>query len=226
MAMKWVPVLGLLLGAGLPARADLYWVSYDGQAFPESEGWRRHWGDEHGPYGPGADRSIDDGVFVLDSLRDDQIFDFYEVQGIADPEAGEAFVMQWRLRVDARSDPWDAGIVIARDTSPGHVELNFAPDRVQVYTDGVELAIEPGAFHEYRFESLDMDAFDLFIDGVPVHRGHFETFSLLRSFVNFGDGVQGLRSLSEWDYLAFGVVPEPGSGLLLCLVALTRRTWR
>jgi hypothetical protein len=226
MAMKWASVVGLLLGAGLPARADLYWVSYDGQAFPEYEGWRRNWGDEHGPYGPGADRSVEGRVFVLESLRDDQIYDFYEIQGIHDPQPGEQFIAQWRLLVGAPSDPWDAGVSIARDDPPGYAAFKFAPDRVKVYTDEAELPIEPGVFHEYRFESADMEVFDLYIDGVHVHRGAFETFTLLHSFVHFGDGVQGLRSLSEWDYVAFGVVPEPRSGLLLCLVALTRRTWR
>jgi hypothetical protein len=163
---------------------------------------------------------------VLDSLRDDQIFDYYDVQDMPDPVEGERFVMEWRLRVDAPSDPWDTGVLIARDSSPGYVYFNFAPDRVRVDTDGTELPIEPGMFHEYRFESTDMETFDFYIDGGLAHQGQFETFTLLQSTAGFGDDVQGLGSLSEWDYVDFGVVPEPASAILLSLVALARRTWR
>ena len=88
----------------------------------------------------------------------------------------------------------------------------------------MQFRVEPGVFHAYRFESRDMHKFDFFIDDVVVHHGRFETFTLLRSFVNFGDTVQGLRSLSRWDYMRFGVVvPEPASGALLVLGATAMR---
>jgi hypothetical protein len=227
MAMKWVAVLGLLLGAGLVARADPYWVEYDGLDYPENEGWERSYGDEQGPHHGGAVRTIEDGVLVVDSLRHDQIFDYYEIDRLINPEPGELFVAEWRLRVDEPSDFGDAGVVIARDAPPGKVAVDFGTDGVEVRGAGeIALPVAPGAFHTYRFESTDMVAFDFLVDGQLAYQGRFEDFTLLESFVNFGDGVQGLRSLSEWDYVAFGVVREPASGLMLSLVALARRTWR
>ena len=206
-----------------------YWIAYEGgPGFPEEVGpWRRIFGDEKGPKQGGAERRIEGGVFVLDSLRHRQIFDFYETQGIQDPQGVEQrFVAEWRLRVDPPSDPWDAGIVIARDRSPGHVALDFGVDRVQINTEPVQFRVEPGVFHTYRFESRDMDKFDFFIDDLLVHQGRFETFTLLRSFVNFGDGVQGLRSLSRWDFMRFGVVGEPMSAALLVVGATVLRAKR
>ncbi len=219
MLMFGVCLLGLVAGS---ARGEPYWIAYEGDVFPEEAGWQRHWGDEHGPFGPGAERYIEDGVFVLNSLRHDQIFDFYDVQRSIDPGPGETFVAEWRMRVDEQSDFGDAKVIVARDAPDGHVAFRFGADDVLSENDGVWFAIEPNVFHTYCFTSQDMESFAFYIDGDLVHTGIFEDFSLLDSFVSFGDGVQGRRSLSYWDYFRFGVVPEPGSGLsvLALLVVL------
>jgi hypothetical protein len=122
-----VVLLTLLTCAWLVARAEAepYWVAYEGDALPEEVGWKRHWGDASGPYGPGANRWIEDGVFVLDSLKDDQIFDYYDVQRPIDPAPGELFIAEWRGRVDEPSDPGDAEVVIARDYPAGHVAFHL-----------------------------------------------------------------------------------------------------
>jgi hypothetical protein len=210
MLLFGVCLLGLVAGS---ARGEPYWIAYEGDVFPEEAGWQRHWGDEHGPLGPGAERRIEDGVFVLDSLRHDQIFDFYDVQRSIDPGPGETFVAEWRMRVDEQSDLGDASVGISRDAYPGYVQFYFGDDAVLSVTDGMLFAIEPGVFHTYRFVSPDMLQFEFFIDGMLTHQGAFEDFTLVQSSVGFGDTVQGRRSLSYWDYFCFGVVPEPGSGL-------------
>jgi hypothetical protein len=86
-------------------------------------------------------------------------------------------------------------------------------DSVFIDTEEVEFVIAPGEFHTYRVTSEDMEAYIFSIEGVPIHLGTFED-SLLESFVGFGDGVQGRRSLSRWDYFQFGVVPEPAAPLM------------
>ena len=52
-----------------PASADEYWVSYDGNDFPENEGWIRVFS------AGGAIRTLENGALVLDSLRSLMIVD-------------------------------------------------------------------------------------------------------------------------------------------------------
>ncbi len=206
-----------LLAAG--AHGDPYWVAYEGDAMPEDVGWTRHWGDEFGSHHGGADRRLEDGALVLDSLASDRIYDYYEVDRLIDPGLGERFVAEWRLRVDEPSDDWDAVVVVARDEPAGHVELCLATDGLYIPTEHLTLPVDPGVFHAYRFESNDMQVYDLYLDGALLHEGEFQEISLLQSYVAFGDGAQGARSLSRWDYFRFGAVPEPSACALAAVVA-------
>jgi hypothetical protein len=52
-------VAGVVLGA-VPASASLWWVEYEGDAFPEDQDWTR----VHGSIP--AQRWVDEGVFFLD----------------------------------------------------------------------------------------------------------------------------------------------------------------
>jgi hypothetical protein len=74
--------------------ADEYWVSYQGNDFPENEGWVRTFGDG------GAIRTLKNGALVLDSLRSVSIFDFYDRLRPIDPDPGELFIMRWRLMIE------------------------------------------------------------------------------------------------------------------------------
>ena len=220
MPLACVPAVVACL-AGATNVSTAYFVSYDGSDFPENVGWRRHFGNENGPLQGGAERTIEDGVLVLDGRRNDQIFDFYEIDRLIDPGPGETFVAEWRCRVD-ETDTWpypDPGVVIARDNPPGHIAFEIASNEVYIWArEEPGAPIEPGVYHVYRVESQNMVSFTLAIDGVPVYAGNFDSVSLLHSYVAFGDDVQGLRSLSRWDWFRFGTVPEPGSLCILTFV--------
>lgn len=96
--------LGLLLAVSV-ARGEPYWVSYDGNDFPENEGWTRS------TSAGGAERWIEDGEFVLDGRDDISIGDSYSMRRSIDPESGELFIMRLRLKVDELvSGPWDPDI--------------------------------------------------------------------------------------------------------------------
>ena len=69
----WAALLGTQVAGATP-----FWIAYEGDDYPENQGWERVYGDEHGPNSGGAIRSLADGIFTEDSLHDDQIFDFYE----------------------------------------------------------------------------------------------------------------------------------------------------
>ncbi len=202
-----------------PALGTPHWIAYEGDDFPENEGGRRGGGGETGPHHGGAERSLENGILTLDGLRNDQIWDFCEMQRSIDPGLGESFRAEWRVLVDPRSDYRDVNIVIARDTPPGHVYLELGPASLWLPGDDVEIELEPSAYHEFVFSSEDMGRYHLVIDGAVEYVSSFDSYSILNSFVNFGDGVQGQRSNSQWDYFRFGVVPEPAAfvGALLAL---------
>ena len=202
---------GALVLAVASADAEQYWIAYEGNDFPENVGWERHFGSG------GAARTIRDGLLVLDSLHSDQIYDDYVIERALDPEPGELFVATWRLRV-VETPTWkDAGIYIARDEY-GDLGFDYSVDEMtNTYEDFWTVPITPYQFHTYRLESGNMLDYSLWIDGEFAHAGQWDTISLNRSFVVFGDQGVGASSLTEWDYVRFGVVPEPHAGLLLAL---------
>jgi hypothetical protein len=212
------------------ATAEPYWIAYEGNDFPENEGWDRHWGVHVPPGDPNSvpERSIDDGVFVLDTTCDIWLNDYYQIHRQIDPAPGELFVAEWRVAVDELLVYWDAKIAFARDNPPGHAAFSFGVDQLLIDTgEDILLPIAPGP-HSYRFESWDMDQFELYLDGALAHQGVFESESLLQSYVTFGNGTLGASSLSRWDYVRFGAIPEPTSFLLaiIGLASVRHRTGR
>jgi hypothetical protein len=211
--------VAVLLVPGI-ASAEQYWIAYEGNDFPENVGWRRHYGNENGPYEGGAERWIEDGVFVLDSLRHHQIYDFYDIERSIDPGPGEVFVAEWRVSVEESIPEYDVGVSITRDDPPGFVLFRLRQDEVYIWTEGVSISLGESGFHTYRLESCDMQSYSLVVDDVIMYYGMFDPRTFSTSRVSFGDNTQGARSLSRWDYLRFGVVPEPGTVVLLGACAL------
>jgi len=221
-AIRFALGLTLLLAGALPGIAAPFWVAYEGNDYPENEGWVRNYGNEIGPGVGGAERTVEDGVLTIDSLRDDWIFDFSRHRFQSDPAPGETFVAEWRLLIDQRSDASDVGVVIARAALAADVILRFGPESVHVSPGDVTIGIAPQQYHRFRFESPDMQEYRLQIDDDIVVNGLFDNITNLQGFVTFGDGVQGYRSYSQWDYFRYGIIPEPQSvQLVLCGVAIS-----
>jgi hypothetical protein len=132
--MRW-PILSVLVASLLSwsASADQYWIAWEGDDFPENQGWTRVWGNWDGQYeGPGAIRTLENGILTYDSLYDDGVYDFSEMYrpGQMDSGSGELFVMEWRLNVE-QVDSWygDPGVVLSSDEA-WVVGLRFAYDRI------------------------------------------------------------------------------------------------
>ena len=91
----------------------------------------------------------------------------------------------------------------------------------------VNIPITADVFHEYRLLSWDMHAYELYIGGELARVGSFWD-GLLSSKFAWGDGVSGAASLAHWDYVQFGVVPEPcavwlfAAGLAACALRTVR----
>lgn len=200
------------------ARADLYWVSYEGNDLPENEGWT------HTPGNPPAERSIDDGSLFIDSRVPGGTTDgnaMYRPDGF-DPGPGEMFVMQWRIKVH-ESPLWDAGVFFSSDELFA-VGFGFSENSmISDYEPSIRIEYAPGVYHSFELRSEDMRHYVLTMDGAPVIDGVFSE-SFYGPSLGFGD-LASPESLGQWDYFRFGVVPEPES-LMLALAgcALLMRT--
>jgi len=203
--------------AGFSAvNAEQYWIAYEGDDFPENEGWNRIYGDGQWPPEDEPDRWIEEGQLVIDTSRNDQLAEYYWLP-LTDPGIGETFVAEWRVRSEILSGQRDNGVVFARDALPAHVGFHLQPDGLLVSTEGVIIPLDPTISHTYRFESSDMESYRLLIDGDVAHESHFETDTLLQSYTAWGAGTVGASSISHWDYYRYGVVPEPSALALLGL---------
>ena len=209
------------------ARASPYWIEYEpaGGHFPEEEGWYRFTG-----YG-GDQRAIEDGWLVMDGLADPRIYDYAltGTDGGLDPGAGELFIAQWKLRVDEAGYYYDPGVGIFSDEKWA---VGFVLNETTIYSafeTDVSASFEPGVPHTFAFQSSDMRAYVLSIDGTPAINGSF-WLSLTGPAIAWGDMVQGGFSLARWDYFRFGVVPEGNSlvmgGSIVTLLPLCRARTR
>jgi hypothetical protein len=196
--------------ASAAANAEPYWVTYDGNDFPENEGWK------HTPGEPPALRWIEDGLLVIDSRANLHTTDGNSapLPNSMDPQAGETFVARLRLRILEAAPYDDPGIYISSDNQFA-IGFVFGMNCVTSMFEGDRTAeFSPGEFHTFELRSCDMISYTLLIDdGLAFEGESFESFSPTQ--VGFGDLVHGGASLAQWDYFEFGVVPEPHSLSLL-----------
>ena len=216
-------VAALSCAAACPALAEQYWIAYEGDDFPENEGWTRVFCDPNGVVGQGgAVRTIEEGALVLDSLESIVIVDFYNMSRPIDPGPDELFLMRWRLSIDeivSGPDP------VAGVFSDGYeaVAFQLSDTSLRSTFEDRTISIDLLGCHEYELRSPDMATYELFVDDALAMAGVFsEVFEASR--VGWGDGIQGGASVTRWDYFQFGVIPEPSAilGLPVMLVAIKR----
>ncbi|MBN2448644.1 MAG: hypothetical protein JXO22_18100 [Phycisphaerae bacterium] len=214
----FLTVVGVALAAA--ANGEPYWIAYEGNDYPENEGWWHIWGDEP------TNRSLEDGCLVLDAQGDISVVDYYvrNMYGTLDPDLGEIFMMSWRLLVEDVSAYDDPSVTVVANDGWA-VGFDFAEDYFRSsFEYGKTASFQPGVFHEHRFESRDMREYDLYVDGQHALSGYFWD-AWGESRVSWGDGTEGVASVSRWDYVSFGVVPEPHTLSLLSwpLLLITMR---
>jgi hypothetical protein len=215
--MRIIPVLTLLTLVG-SAAGEQFWVEYDATCgqFPEQVGWERqtyYGGDQH---------SFDGGSLVLDGLAPDGPEDYYRMDAPIALGPGETFVMQWRMRVDQVIGPYfDPGVNF---TVLGQAALTLVYSESSIFSLGESTiaTFEPGVFHNYQVTSSDLDTYTLQIDGQEAHSGLLAPTGW-ESGMEWGDYTRPVSSLSMWDSVSFGVVPEPGALALLGCAGLVFR---
>ncbi|MBK8914833.1 MAG: hypothetical protein IPM64_09595 [Phycisphaerales bacterium] len=205
-----------------------YSIFYSGDDFPENEGWSRAVFDE--PGGPGAIRSLDNGVFTIDSMRSASIEDSYSIRRALNPAIGETFAAEWRMRVRSHSGFRSDIFGIARDQQG---LLVFGVDGGAIYSslEGISAPFVPGLFHTFRLVSSDMVSYTLFIDNALALSGHWEPRALGSSLLAWGDLSSGAGTVSvlDWDFVSVQVVPEPvgmgALGIVFGSLIYWRRRW-
>ena len=204
----------------VPAGAEPYWYAYEGNDFPENEGWERWFSD------PAPERWLEDGNLFIDSRGIVGSIDNYTMHfdGGVDPGPGETFIMSWGLTVEETTH-WDPGVYVIADDSWSVSFLFDEESLISLYEPTVYVELEPAVFHEFEMRSDDMRAYELYIDADLAIEGVFFE-GLFPSCVGFGDTVSS-TSLAAWDYFRFGVVPEPATGLMIAisLPLFRTRSW-
>lgn len=207
-------MLAMLLGAA-GARASPWWVSWNGDAYPETEGWTRYASD------PPAQRWLEDGKLFIDSRADWFIYEEYGQFRPGQMTLGpqETLVVHWRVKVDeiVPTGSEAPGLAVSSDDQ-WDVFFTLGVDRISsVYEPGKWASFAPGVFHEFSLHSSDLRTYTLWIDGTPTIQGSFFESLFYGPGVYWGD-MTSHRSLAEWDWFECAVTPEPS--VLLCLAAV------
>jgi len=204
-----VAALGALVAQ---AGAEQYWISYEGNDFPENEGWLRHTTD------PPPVRWLEDGSFFMDSRADPHTTDSYasNYDGGFDPALGETFIMRWGLTV-IESQGRASSVEFTSDDRWA-VHLDFDGNSLRsLYEPTVYVEFEAYVYHEYEMRSRNMRNYELYVDGDLVVEGVFFQ-SFFPSGIGFGDLIHGGASLAAWDYFRFGVIPEPTAWMMAVIL--------
>jgi hypothetical protein len=207
-------VMAVLALGVLSASAEQFWSTYEGNDYPEVEGpWVRY------TRAGGAQRSLQDGSLVLDSLASMYIVDEYYIitPFVLDP--GEWFEADWCVLIGETppGNP-DAGIEI---TVPGKggILFGYLENGIWSFREAAWIDFAPGVFHDYSVISYDFAGYSLYIDGQLAYSGQFEGIDTSSGLL-WGDGTEGSTSVTAWDFVRFGVVPEPATGPVVALAGL------
>jgi hypothetical protein len=160
--------------------------------------------------GGGADRTIADGILRL-SANVTGISDGYKFDGNEqlNPDTGEFFYAEWRMRIISPSSDADVTVYFASDDFGGDVSMGWGENDFWSLYDFHHISLDATVFHTYRLESLDMADYDFYLDGELAYQGFFDPPTLNSSFAFWGDGGVNGISTSEWDYFRLGVTPIP-----------------
>jgi hypothetical protein len=223
--------LVLLAWGAWGVRADEFYLHYDGNDFPENEGWNRFATD------PPVVRSLWEGRLGLNAYGDISTAEYYST----DPHSfsvcdGEFLRVAWRM-VTTRTGtggatPSDVSIWVANEEQAAAVIWItpwFVSDGDYCNYEHI-VPIAPREFHTYELLSHDLRSYDLFIDETLAFQSSFREWYPFPNWVAWGDTVIGMASVSSWDYVTVQVVPEPHSavtltaaGLVAVFIARSRR---
>ena len=203
------------------ASADPYWIAYEGNDFPENEGWTRLWN------GPFAERWIEDGALVVDTTEDRHTCDWYNLYpSITAPSVDEEFILQWRLKIEEYTGGGAGAHVGVYSDERWGVAFSMNSDTIRSsYDQDVSAQFEPDIYHDYELRSPDMRTYEMYIDGIYAFEGDFWQ-SVWTNKAGWGESNTASACLCSWDYLRFGVIPELNSGAAMLSLSLAFLAYR
>ncbi len=215
MSIRWAAVL--VLGGGPFVFADVF--SYEANSFPDEAGWDiiQIWCD--------PEQWVEDGWFFQhvelcpgDPPPGGQKGSYR--RSLAEYIGTEQWFVEWVVETDTdRSEiPWGGGPRLSA-WSNGAVNYAFsmAGDQAKLNRDNtlpiIYVDIEPGVPHTYRLELYGDQAYVWYIDSEIVDAGVPEgAFPSFNPHMNFRNKAAWLPNTCKWDYIRYGVIPQPASG--------------
>jgi len=215
----------LLLASGVRASV----ISYEGDVFPDSAGWARS--DRQYL----ADRELIDGWFVqradvavpgmppnTPEVDED---DFYR-RSTVDFIGTDAFFVEWRMETDGPREGFpnvSPAAIVLGGYSHAFYHFTIARDQARYIDADLEVRlfdIAPDVPHVYRLELNGTTSYRWLIDGQVVFQGiPAGTYPNPDSEIVFGARAAGQPITARWDYIRYGVIPEPATGLMMILAA-------
>jgi len=188
-------------------------IQFNGDVPPQQAGWT--------PLLHGSPEiEINSGVLT-------QIFDAPGDQAFYNRSIGEfagapTFFAEWRMQTDAPASLLDTfqiptGFVLSgngifyhfvfSDTEALFLRFDLSFDRYP---------IEPGIMHTYRIELFGEDLYRFLVDGSLVDSGVPDgPYPTIASEIIWGGEFDVPGHTDHWDYVTYGAIPEPATGLLL-----------
>ena len=220
MNSVFCPIVALLcLGVSSVASADVPPVFFEGDCFPEDLGFERQIHQD-------PVRWIDDGWFVQEidvGEGDGSPFSGDHDTYVLDIGlyTGEPFYVEWRMITDAPNEEIDthnggAKMILVGGSVAYHCSMASGLARIlRGYPYPTQyFEIEPGVPHTYRLEVYGAEYFSLSIDDVIVDDGLPEAdWPTPTALISFGSLYYLNEHTTQWDYVRFGSIPEPATGL-------------
>lgn len=148
--------------------------------------------------------------------------DYYR-RSIAEFANSPSFFMAWRVETDGVREGMPAGapaIITASGSMGIHYHFTITRDQARLidpYLNVILFDIQAELSHDYRLEVRDK-AWKVFIDGQLVNSGTAtKSYPTADSVIAFGAQAYIDPSLTRWDYIRYGVIPDDaGAGDLNC----------
>jgi len=219
---------GMIVAAVLALRAlpaSAYFIQYEGNVFPEDDGWAPPPIDTGG-----YTRSIDDGVFMINAglLDDTTVFYKQSVDILND-----AVFFEWRARTSNDEGSSYQSIMIDGEGLVSNIGISWRstsariallPDAGQYEGTIMYVDIIPDQYHTYRIEANGA-MYSVYIDDVYQVGAELQSAYGTNIYAQFGFGKDwyNVPTIAEWDYIRGGYVPEPTTAYFVLVAVLLFR---
>jgi hypothetical protein len=224
-------IAAVILIGWLASPARGYYIDYEGDVFPEDDGWTLI-GDSPNP--DQYSHSIEDGVYTIDAAAEGGAFISYEKSFTANTNQ---IIYEWRIG-SSNND----GSTVFNGTLLGdykksvfivglhkdYVDAHFFEDYSSPTFEYICSQLENAPFHIIQIISNGA-LYSYFIDGIPIGTYTLQDPVNVTQKITWGfmKNSHNIPTTSKWDYVRVNTVPEPSNILMmlgtLCVVTIIFR---